>query len=60
MATTPTQRMVTLKRKGNKCCHPPYGRAIGDWMAKAYAESKRGALVVCLVPARTEKIYGKH
>lgn len=34
--------------------NPPYGRSIGLWMAKAYEESMRGALVVCLVPARTD------
>lgn len=34
--------------------NPPYGRNIGPWMAKAYEESKRGALVVCFVPARVD------
>lgn len=34
--------------------NPPYGRGIGDWMAKAYASAKAGATVVCLVPARTD------
>ena len=34
--------------------NPPYGRQIGDWMDKALAESRRGATVVCLVPARTD------
>jgi phage N-6-adenine-methyltransferase len=34
--------------------NPPYGRTIGLWMRKAYEESQRGALVVCLVPARTD------
>lgn len=33
--------------------NPPYGRAIGDWMQKAYSESDE-ATVVCLVPARTD------
>lgn len=31
--------------------NPPYGRGIGDWVEKA---SKAKALVVCLVPARTD------
>ena len=35
-------------------CNPPYGREIGNWMAKGYGESLRGATVVCLVPARTD------
>lgn len=34
--------------------NPPYGRAIGLWMAKAWASSREGATVVCLVPARTD------
>jgi phage N-6-adenine-methyltransferase len=31
--------------------NPPYGRAIGDWVKKA---SESQALVVCLLPARTD------
>ena len=34
--------------------NPPYGQAIKHWMRKAYESSKGGALVVCLVPARTD------
>ena len=34
--------------------NPPYGRAVRRWMRKALSESKRGAKVVCLVPARTD------
>ncbi len=34
--------------------NPPYGREIGLWMRKAYESSCAGALVVCLVPARTD------
>lgn len=37
--------------------NPPYGREIGKWMKKAYEESLRGALVVCLVPARTDTAW---
>lgn len=37
--------------------NPPYGRVIGDWMRKAYEESKRGATVACLVPARTDTAW---
>ena len=33
--------------------NPPYGREIGKWMKKAYESAKQGAIVVCLVPART-------
>ena len=31
--------------------NPPYGRKIGKWVEKAY---KSNAVVVCLVPARTD------
>ena len=34
--------------------NPPYGRGIADWMSKALAESRNGALVACLVPAAVE------
>ncbi|MEO1280149.1 MAG: phage N-6-adenine-methyltransferase [Pseudomonadota bacterium] len=39
---------------GRVWLNPPYGREIVHWMKKAYLESKNGALVVCLVPARTD------
>jgi phage N-6-adenine-methyltransferase len=35
-------------------CNPPYGRGIADWMAKADEASRRGAIVVMLLPARTD------
>jgi site-specific DNA-methyltransferase (adenine-specific) len=34
--------------------NPPYGRDISKWMKKAFNESQRGALVVCLIPSRTD------
>lgn len=34
--------------------NPAYGREIGPWMSKALTESRDGATVVCLVPARTD------
>lgn len=34
--------------------NPPYGRVIGRWVEKAFQESRNGALVVCLLPARTD------
>lgn len=37
--------------------NPPYGREIGKWMKKAYISSQQGALVVCLVPARTDTAW---
>ena len=37
--------------------NPPYGREISRWMEKAFHESRRGATVVCLVPARTDTAW---
>lgn len=34
--------------------NPPYGRDIGRWVAKAHEESRKGAIVVMLLPARTD------
>lgn len=47
-------------------CNPPYGKAIADWVRKAFEESQKpNTLVVMLIPARTDTkyfhdyIYGK-
>lgn len=37
--------------------NPPYGREIGLWMRKAYEESLKGCIVVCLVPSRTDTAW---
>ena len=37
--------------------NPPYGRAIKAWLAKAFQASLEGALVVCLIPARTDTAW---
>ena len=37
--------------------NPPYGREIKDWIKKAYQESQKGALIVALIPARTDTAY---
>ena len=39
---------------GKVFMNPPYGREIGKWVKKAWAESLGGALVVCLLPARVD------
>jgi site-specific DNA-methyltransferase (adenine-specific) len=36
--------------------NPPYSK-IGAFMKKAYEESQKGAVVVCLIPARTDTKY---
>lgn len=39
-------------------CNPPYGRQIGNWVRKAYAESRLAAYpIVLLIPARTDTSY---
>ena len=43
--------------EGRCWMNPPYGRAIGLWMRKAYESSLAGATVVCLVPARTDTAW---
>jgi phage N-6-adenine-methyltransferase len=37
--------------------NPPYGRAIGLWVAKAHAAAREGATVVALLPARTDTAW---
>jgi len=37
-------------------CNPPYSQK-GPWLQKAYEESQQGALVVVLVPARTDAAW---
>lgn len=34
-------------------CNPPYGREVGKWVKKCYDESRNGAIVALLIPART-------
>jgi phage N-6-adenine-methyltransferase len=54
-----TKEQDGLKQKWGGTCwmNPPYGREIGAWMRKAYESSLMGALVVCLVPARTDTAW---
>lgn len=38
-------------------CNPPYGRETGKWTMKAVEEAARGALVVMLLPAWTDRAW---
>ena len=38
-------------------CNPPYGRSLIQWIRKGYQESRKGGLVVMLIPARTDTKY---
>lgn len=51
-----TKEVNALDQEWTGVCwmNPPYGRAIGAWVQKAYESSQRGAVVVCLLPARTD------
>lgn len=51
---TKEQDGLLKKWDGTVWCNPPYGREIGKWVAKAAHESKKGATVVMLLPARTD------
>lgn len=48
-----------LSREWSGVCwmNPPYGSEIGAWMRKAYESAQAGAVVVCLVPARTDTAW---
>lgn len=37
--------------------NPPYGHGIGAWIKKAYEVSQNGAVVVALIPAKTETAW---
>lgn len=51
------QDALTSPWPGRVWMNPPYGRVIGDWMAKAFSEAQCGSRVVCLVPARTDTAW---
>lgn len=51
---TPEQDGLQQEWTGICWMNPPYGREIGKWVRKARLSAKAGALVVCLVPARTD------
>lgn len=48
---------LSRKWEGTLWMNPPYGRVIGQWVAKAHAAACDGATVVCLVPARTDTAW---
>ena len=52
----PNPRINGLDSVWGQCtyCNPPYGRGIGAWLRKGYAESKQGKTVVFLLPSRTD------
>ena len=51
---TPEQDGLSQEWEGVCWMNPPYGRAIGKWVRKAFESAKQGATVVCLIPARVD------
>lgn len=37
--------------------NPPYGGNTGKWLEKAWYESQRGAIIVCLIVSSTDRSY---
>ncbi len=48
---------LTIPWEGKVYVNPPYGREIGRWIKKGYESAKAGALVVMLIPSRTDTIW---
>jgi site-specific DNA-methyltransferase (adenine-specific) len=38
-------------------CNPPYGREMGKWIKKCYESALEGAVVVALLPSRTDTAW---
>ena len=51
---TKEQDGLSKEWKGVCWMNPPYGRDIKHWVKKAYESSLNNAVVVCLLPARTD------
>jgi phage N-6-adenine-methyltransferase len=52
---TPEDDGLAQPWEGVCWCNPPYGRNVIDpWIAKARQSAMQGAIVVCLVPVRTD------
>lgn len=48
---------LTQEWTGSVWCNPPYGRGIDRWVQKGFESAQDGALVVMLIPARTDTRY---
>jgi len=54
---SPEQDGLAQTWSGACWMNPPYGRQISAWVKKAWESSQAGAVVVCLLPARTDTAY---
>ena len=48
---------LSLDWFGRVFMNPPYGRALSHWVSKAKSAADKGAMVVGLVPARTDTAW---
>jgi phage N-6-adenine-methyltransferase len=51
---SPGDDALTRHWEGVCWLNPPYGAKLRHWMKKAYDSAQAGAIVVCLLPARTD------
>ncbi len=54
---TPADDAFAKCWRGNCWLNPPYGAELRHWVRKAYLSAQEGALVVCLLPARTDTLW---
>lgn len=54
---TPDDDGLAQEWTGRVYMNPPYGRGIGAWITKARQSAEAGAIVVCLIPARTDTAW---
>jgi phage N-6-adenine-methyltransferase len=57
---SPEEDGLSQEWRGKCWCNPPYGKTISRWLSKAVASCQEGALVVCLVPSRTDTAWWHH
>ena len=53
----PTFDGLAMEWTGSVYVNPPYGRQISRWIKKGYESSLHGALVVMLLPSRTDTAW---
>jgi site-specific DNA-methyltransferase (adenine-specific) len=55
---TPEQDALSIDWPGKSVfMNPPYGTQVKKWIKKAYEESQKGKIVVCLLAARTDTTW---
>jgi hypothetical protein len=53
----PTFDGLTVEWGASNYMNPPYGTEIGKWIKKGYEQSRKGKVVVMLIPSRTDTRY---